>query len=645
MIMKKESIIKSMAVLISAAMLSVSFYGCQKDSGSEENDSSSETTSVINSDETEQEIPDYRYDVTPIGTDKTFENIESIQYAGGKITVFEQPGGSFVKEYAQIIDVSSKQVREVNLSAIEYLSIQFMVMDNGKLYTAYADKDNNQRLCILDSVTGQITADVNVPEGESVSGLRADSEGGFTAIKSRYTEDGKDTYAVRFNSETLETVEEIKLSGDIISSDSVEVIELFRTDDGSYFVYAVDYGMDFKVMPHFYGIDKDGKAFFMRDDFENWDGYFVGTAIADNGNILLCATSDYIVYHVYEIDCKTGRTVSEKEMNTGKASTFFSGLSIPGYDLVYITSSAIMGYSFETQKSEAVVRFGSDLDSALNSAYNISSYNNELFLYNISYVDSGRTATVLDRNGKIMSDNELPVTKGYASKFCTASDGTIYYSETYDPFNDTETVSGYNMAYIFHVIDPSGKHTDTFTIDEIDNYGDAVISNLETDEEGNLYMCFQIFSTDGISSVLYKTDTHGKILNKFYDAEEVSVVGDIIFTEDKDYVIYQDQKGSVSAAELDYSNDSYKKTEITYDENATIIGGDSGYDFYYKTDEKIFGHSIAENKSKGVADFSSDDLSDIDVNEIYAISEDEFLCSTYNSETGESGVVMISKHS
>lgn len=640
--MKKTDMVKRTAGIFALAAVMFSFSGC--DSNVPQQSSNSESSVSIQDDSVKQQEETYGLKMTPVGADHVFDNIKSLQYSGENIYVYEQSSGVVQKEISTDINISESQSRDVDISAIDYLYIQYMARNEKELCMTYCDNENNLRICLIDIETGKLIADNPISIDEQIFSLRTDSNGNFTAVKNVYTDTGITYRYSVLDARDLTVISETDFSEKFIASENEIVTEAFSLQDGSIIFFTADYKPDFSIEEFFYRINPDGEAGFTAKKIENQEGHPAGMYAHENGSICVCTTDDYSEYFVYEIDSKTGETKDVYTLDAGSDSKIISGFMLDGYDLTYISSAGVTGYSFKDGRKDVVLEFGKDLDPALRDSFTASSYGDSAYMYLVTNVESGRLVTSVNKDGKTEFSTELPTTLGYVSMFGTAPDGTVIYSETYDPGQKKETSTGFNMAYKFHVLDKKASPKSSFSIDEIDSLGDAVIQSIDIAENGDVYMLFQTFVDNVIGTRIYVTDKNGKILNRYILDSQSCYITDVVLSESGNYALCLDADNKTCYFRLDPEKpvikDEYETLDISG--SVAVLRGSGNCDVYFRDENRIFGYSLADRKETDILDLS-ELAGQTAVSEVYVINDSRIVCSTYDSETGETGVVILEK--
>ena len=85
-----------------------------------------------------------------------------------------------------------------------------------------------------------------------------------------------------------------------------------------------------------------------------------------------------------------------------------------------------------------------------------------------------------------------------------------------------------------------------------------------------------------------------------------------------------------------------EKFTITVDSNLAevFINGTGEYDLYYIREEKIYGYNAADGSETVIVSISSDD---VEVTDAFVDSGRRAICSTYDHETGKTGVSIFEK--
>ena len=639
--MNRKKIIKLTAGIFAAVSVMMTFTGCN---GNTESSIAEESPIVTEAVTEKNETEKKEYSVTQLCEGRSFDNIKSLQTCGENIYVYEQKSGVVEKEIARVIDASSGEVSDLDLSAVDYMYIQYMANDSESVCVTYCDNEGVQKMCSADIGSGKINADISLPDDTSLYALRSDDEGNFTALDKVYGDDFQHTVFSVYDSKTLEKISETDITPVLSSPASESVIDAILFPDALY-VFSVDYRQDYTTVPYLYKIDLNGTQGEPMDyvtiEFEERKGNFIDIYKSESGNLCAVSTDDYAEYYVYEFKNPDENKPDVHTVKLPKNGNFIGTFQYPGYDFTCITSSGITGYTFADNKCEVVLSFGKELDTGLKDVFTVSSSGNTLCMYSVANAESGRAVTSVSRDGNVNFSTELTAGQGYASAFCTASDGYIIYSETYDPGVVKETASGFNTAYIFHILDEKGNPKSSFKVDSINDYGDAVIQDICSDSQNNICMLFQEFTGGSVSTVLYVTDRGGKVLNTIKSTEQGLLMSDLVVSGDDVYAVCSDSEGETVAVKVDVSSGKLSEPKsLQLSDSAVVISGSGKSDIYYTDENKIFGYSFDTDSHEELIDFSVVP-GKYDIIETYVFNDTSILCSEYNSETGQTGVISI----
>lgn len=639
--MSRKKIIKLTAGIFAAVSVMMTFTGCN---GNTESSIAEESPIVTEAVTEKNETVKKEYSVTQLCEGRSFDNIKSLQTCGENIYVYEQKSGVVEKEIARVIDASSGEVSDLDLSAVDYMYIQYMANDSESVCVTYCDNEGVQKMCSADIESGKINADISLPDDTSLYALRSDDEGNFTALDKVYGDDFQHTVFSVYDSKTLEKISETDITPVLSSPASESVIDAILFPDALY-VFSVDYRQDYTTVPYLYKIDLNGThgepMDYVTIEFEERKGNFIDIYKSESGNLCAVSTDDYAEYYVYEFKNPDENKPDVHTVKLPKNGNFIGTFQYPGYDFTCITSSGVTGYKFADNKCEVVLSFGKELDTGLKDVFTVSSSGNTVCMYSVANAESGRAVTSVSRDGNVNFSTELTAGQGYASAFCTASDGYIIYSETYDPGVVKETASGFNTAYIFHILDEKGNPKSSFKVDSINDYGDAVIQDICSDSQNNICMLFQEFTGGSVSTVLYVTDRGGKVLNTIKSTEQGLLMSDLVVSGDDVYAVCSDSEGETVAVKVDVSSGKLSEPKsLQLSDSAVVISGSGKSDIYYTDENKIFGYSFDTDSSEEMIDFSAVPGM-YDIIETYVFNDTSILCSEYNSETGQTGVICV----
>lgn len=639
--MNRKKIIKLTVGIFAAVSVMMTFTGCN---GNTESSIAEESPIVTEAVTEKNETVKKEYSVTQLCEGRSFDNIKSLQTCGENIYVYEQKSGVVEKEIARVIDASSGEVSDLDLSAVDYMYIQYMANDSESVCVTYCDNEGVQKMCSADIESGKINADISLPDDTSLYALRSDDEGNFTALDKVYGDDFQHTVFSVYDSKTLEKISETDITPVLSSPASESVIDAILFPDALY-VFSVDYRQDYTTVPYLYKIDLNGThgepMDYVTIEFEERKGNFIDIYKSESGNLCAVSTDDYAEYYVYEFKNPDENKPDVHTVKLPKNGNFIGTFQYPGYDFTCITSSGVTGYKFADNKCEVVLSFGKELDTGLKDVFTVSSSGNTVCMYSVANAESGRAVTSVSRDGNVNFSTELTAGQGYASAFCTASDGYIIYSETYDPGVVKETASGFNTAYIFHILDEKGNPKSSFKVDSINDYGDAVIQDICSDSQNNICMLFQEFTGGSVSTVLYVTDRGGKVLNTIKSTEQGLLMSDLVVSGDDVYAVCSDSEGETVAVKVDVSSGKLSEPKsLQLSDSAVVISGSGKSDIYYTDENKIFGYSFDTDSSEEMIDFSAVPGM-YDIIETYVFNDTSILCSEYNSETGQTGVICV----
>lgn len=639
--MNRKKIIKLTAGIFAAVSVMMTFTGCN---GNTESSIAEESPIVTEAVTEKNETVKKEYSVTQLCEGRSFDNIKSLQTCGENIYVYEQKSGVVEKEIARVIDASSGEVSDLDLSAVDYMYIQYMANDSESVCVTYCDNEGVQKMCSADIESGKINADISLPDDTSLYALRSDDEGNFTALDKVYGDDFQHTVFSVYDSKTLEKISETDITPVLSSPASESVIDAILFPDALY-VFSVDYRQDYTTVPYLYKIDLNGThgepMDYVTIEFEERKGNFIDIYKSESGNLCAVSTDDYAEYYVYEFKNPDENKPDVHTVKLPKNGNFIGTFQYPGYDFTCITSSGVTGYKFADNKCEVVLSFGKELDTGLKDVFTVSSSGNTVCMYSVANAESGRAVTSVSMDGNVNFSTELTAAQGYASAFCTASDGYIIYSETYDPGVVKETASGFNTAYIFHILDEKGNPKSSFKVDSINDYGDAVIQDICSDSQNNICMLFQEFTGGSVSTVLYVTDRGGKVLNTIKSTEQGLLMSDLVVSGDDVYAVCSDSEGETVAVKVDVSSGKLSEPKsLQLSDSAVVISGSGKSDIYYTDENKIFGYSFDTDSSEEMIDFSAVPGM-YDIIETYVFNDTSILCSEYNSETGQTGVICV----
>ena len=641
--MKRSYIIKLVSGLTALSVLSVPFTGCEKVPSSSVpsgGSSSGESAVVTEAGDAEVSAPeDENVKITEIIPDHQYENVDHVELCGDRYYIFERMSEAEEKEISVIASASSGEAKDLDISDAGYSYVQYAALGEKELALIYCDEENVQHLCSVDPVTGKKSTDRTFEENTYLSVLRNAGSDEFTSLCINYTGSGQNISLSWFKGSDLSVSREEKLSEKLELPESAYVIDAFALPDGSAYMCSVDYKMNFTTEYTIYRIDADGNVTYRNVIPDDWNGSFVGMYVSESGNLCVCNTDDYSKFFVYEMKRETGELISEHTVETVK-SNYVGSISIPGYDFTYITPTGITGYSFADKKSEVVFKFGEDLDPLLKNVFTAASYGDSLYLYSMANIESGRRVTVAGSDNKEIFMTDLAADIGYASVFCAAPDGSVYYCETYEqPAEDGSS----GNAYRFHVLDSTGKAKNIFTIDELKEASSGNILKMRFGSDGNLYLLVQSYKQNVPYTTIYVTDKDGKLKGKFSGEKEQLVITDMFVNSEKQQAVCINADSDSVFVDLDPEKQLMtEKFRIAQDAGLAefFVDGTGKYDLYYIREKTIYGYNAADGSETVIVGLGSADTEDTG---IFVDSGERAVCSTYDQETGKTGVAVFEK--
>ena len=95
------------------------------------------------------------------------------------------------------------------------------------------------------------------------------------------------------------------------------------------------------------------------------------------------------------------------------------------------------------------------------------------------------------------------------------------------------------------------------------------------------------------------------------------------------------------AVKVDISSGKLSEPKsLQLSDSAVVISGSGESDIYYTDDNKIFGYSFDTDSREELIEFSAVP-GEYDIIETYVFEDTAFLCSEYNSETGQTGIICV----
>ncbi|MBP0961273.1 MAG: hypothetical protein J5864_03945 [Oscillospiraceae bacterium] len=287
-----------------------------------------------------------------------------------------------------------------------------------------------------------------------------------------------------------------------------------------------------------------------------------------------------------------------------------------------------------------VLKFGEDLDPLLKNVFTATSHGDQLYLYTLASIESGRTVTAAGSDGGEIFTADLTTDTGYASAFCAAPDGSVYYCETYD--QPDENGSSANV-YRFHVLDSTGNAKRIFTIDELKEASNGNVISMRFGGDGNLYLLVQTYNLGYPYTTIYVTDTEGNLKGKFSGEKEQLVITEMLVTSEAQRAVCINADSDYVIVNLDLEKQLMtEEFRLTQEDSMAedIVCGTGEYDLYYIREKTVYGYNAADGSETAIVSVDSDDVEPIVT---FVDSGKRALCTTYDQETGKTGVSIFEK--
>ncbi|WP_044974636.1 hypothetical protein [Ruminococcus sp. HUN007] len=641
----KRNLVKLIAGIFAFSVLTLSFCGCEKQNGSGQssvNGSASEASEPSDPETSGSEEDTGDFTVLEIAPEHEYENIDQVEYCNDRYYIYEQMSEGVEKEVSVLSSVSEKSSADFSLSNVGYNYIQFASVSENTLALIYSDNEDVQHFCTMALDSGEVITDTAVEESSSLSSLGNNGAKEFTLLRTVYGENGKEFYFESYDNEKLELKRSENLNEKLGLPETADIYQVTGGSDGSAYIFATDYGTSYTPDQYLCGLDAEGNLKFTQKNSEKWKGGYIGMYVSGSGDLCFCTTEDYSDIYAYVTDAATGEIKADHTVDIPKNSGFIGGLRLPGFDIAYITSAGVTGYSFETKKSEVVLPFGDTLDPVMKTAYIGSSYGDRVFMYNMTTVEAGRVVTAADSEGKILFSSDLTAARGYACGYCTAPDGRIVYAEAYDPGTGADTRTGKNTEYLFHVLDENGKEQSTFSVEKLKEMNEGSISRMRFGSDGNIYAYILSFKGDYPVPYIYVFDTEGNIKAVFDGAKEQLVASALLVNDSGERAVCINAENKNVIVRLNCEK-SLMEEQFTKepDDEAVIIDGKGSYDLYYMKNNRIYGYRAEDSSENEIMNLENVEQ---DISSAFVDGDDRVVCTVYDSETGSSGILVLTRN-
>lgn len=263
----------------------------------------------------------------------------------------------------------------------------------------------------------------------------------------------------------------------------------------------------------------------------------------------------------------------------------------------------------------------------------------EMAIADEEYEENGYSVThlyVAEMTGGKATEIELHVPEDeYLSNLTVDPDGAMYYN-AYHYDEKTETSSTDLVK-----LDADGKEIKRVKLTELLKLGEEdYLSGTRLDAKGNIVVLAE--------QKLYFLDSD---LNSIGELKSDDYLEGVCTTKDGKLIAasekWSEEGGSTAQVrEIDVEGkkwgESYKmETSTFYGSDSLMDGTGSDYDFYYRTNNGIFGYTLADKKTTKVMDYVASNLTSESTSDIRPVGDGRFIGMEYDYSEKEGGTKLV----
>lgn len=647
MIMKKFDLSGVILSAAAASLMMTSITGC------DDNGRIGEESQLHTSLPEKQNVENYS--TKSLGMPQDINYAQSIHYSNGNIYVSGYRTSLEISEYSKMLNIKTFESEEFTFDfPINY--INKVLMDKENIYVSYTDEDYNTIFSSVDRKTGKELIRNKIDDFCNIKDIFSDNQGNICTLNinqdSVFNDPSSESILSIYNKD-LTLKETVNLNQKLGLQENEQITRIIPDGRKSYYAVSCCNAQPFtsstmtEIKTKLYKFSDDYKIQFETENFGEDD---TGSGISDcfmtsDGNLYAAFFTNNLSRKILHIDELDGNVIDSYEIPD--AAVFFG--STDEYDVIYQTfnNEGLYGYNFQTGESSMLFTYDEELGAEFSNITSYSICGDNMLVNTENSDDNSISIFVMDETGKV--NNEIRLTSqnkdGYIENIHVSGTDQIYCFESAEIRSDDNDLS-YIKSYTVDKFDSSGKLLDRMDLsDELGNENQIFVEDIITDNDDDIFILYQRETEEDSRTLLTVIDKNGNIKNTSPLSESLENIKMASLTDGTVCVVgVKDKKIFIS--KIDENNgmvieeEIQAQTEAISTENCVIYQGDEKYNFYYKTDNILYGYSLKSDESTEVFDIEKINW-DIDVQTLYPINESRIICMGFSNDACDTEQIYI----
>ncbi len=607
--MKNGALNSALTALLFLSMI-LSAYSCSEEvTGSDKSKENSERTEVISAQANEkQDIRKYVKDKYELPRD--IVSVNWIKKSNEKLYF----NGIESRGYPQRLDIRSKKLDTDYYYELNASRISKTLTANDKRYVVYcANYTSNMILCSVNLSDGKLIKKVELPGANEAEAIHLDANGNIRLISVTNQKEA----SISVYSSDLELLNSVNITENLQLCDNEKISKVLHDGNGSYYFSIYQADGNYNTLCR---INSTGelvyKSSFSQPEYHSICQKFV----AKNRNLFIASdSSESESLKLIEISNDTGEKINEYEIPGIVEKNRFYLISEDTdneYDFIYETSKGIFGYTLADNISTEIINFSEYPEIKMGYEY---TGENE-FVTSPGPASSKYNCICVYNENNIAGQNLCNVSVDMFTQRSAVSDDGFIYSYTYDSVIDK--------------INDSGEVINSFDCKELISENNWVYKLLIGSDN-------KIYIRNEKNQLLVLNDDGTKFAE--IQLKNNTSICDIVSSDKTDYLIFE-SGDELKIEKIDFENK--KLDENTGLKNIDLHNaiynswnfqsGSPEYDFYYMTNDGLFGCLVNEDKTDKLLDFAEHEINSEEIT-VYWIDENEIIYKLYNKDRDENG--------
>lgn len=373
-----------------------------------------------------------------------------------------------------------------------------------------------------------------------------------------------------------------------------------------------------------------------KGDFSDCGNYIDKIFIGENGNPVLCTSSDQT--YVNEISTDTGRTLLRYELPLSEQIIGGYG----DYSLIYRNGSIILGYSYLNDDTSEL--YGTDTSvSEIRNAY---IRDNAIITEQIQTGDGETLLNIYNKDGK--PENSISITgTDQIDKISIASEGKVYILDEHYGLEYTDDGAFETTQPEIFLVNEDGT---TQSVYKGEKQNSEIHYIFGADDQGNICICQDHCDGNNINATYISSD--GTQTEMTYEGSGhiacIQCINGQLFL-----AFFSFENNSTQLLQVNKDTSAFEKASDIKSSSNTFIPGSGDYDLYYSPGNVISGYHLSDGSSEKIFSWFDSDAENIpyddrfvavaDPENIFYVKENSYT-ENYDPQTGASlSVVHLKK--